>query len=125
MRDVQRDLPVPATVLEGSNAREILRLWTTEAGERVTLPMLTDEERACFEWRPVRAGDRETKYLELIHRIPPTPRVAPLGATARHSRCEACRFIYVYVEQVANEPNQFVSTRDLPDPLPPHWPWGR
>ena len=35
--------------------------------------MLTAEERACFEWRPVRAAGRETEYLELIHRIPPTP----------------------------------------------------
>lgn len=81
--------------------------------------MLTDEERACFEWRPVRAAGRETKYLELIHRIPPTPQVAPLGATARHSRCETCGFTSVYVDQVGNEPNRFMSTRDLPDPLPP------
>jgi hypothetical protein len=81
--------------------------------------MLTDEERVCFEWRPVRVADRETKYLELVHRIPPTPQVAPLGATARHSRCETCGFTYVYVEQVGNEPNRFMSTRDLPAPLPP------
>ena len=32
-----RDLPVPAVVIEAPNAREILRLWTSEAGERVTL----------------------------------------------------------------------------------------
>lgn len=37
MTQSQRDLPVPATVLEASNARELLRLWTTDAGERVTL----------------------------------------------------------------------------------------
>ena len=37
MTDTQRDLPVPATVLEASNPREILRVWTTDAGERVTL----------------------------------------------------------------------------------------
>jgi hypothetical protein len=81
--------------------------------------MLSDEERACFEWRSVHAAGRETKYLELVHRIPPTPEVAPLGATARHSRCETCGFTSVYVEQVGNEPHRFISTRDIPGPVPP------
>ena len=47
MMNTQRDLPVPATVLEASNAREILRLWTTEAGERVTL-RIDDLEPAAW-----------------------------------------------------------------------------
>ena len=81
--------------------------------------MLTDEERACFEWRPVRAMGRETKYLELVHRIPPTPQVAPIGATTKHWRCEMCGFTSLYVEQVGNEPHRFVSTRDVPELLPP------
>jgi hypothetical protein len=80
--------------------------------------MLTAQERARFEWRPVRAAGRETKYLELVHRIPPTPQVAPIGATAKHWRCEMCGFTYLSVEQVGNEPYRFISTRDLPDPLP-------
>jgi hypothetical protein len=80
--------------------------------------MLTDAERARFEWRPVRAAGREAKYLELVHRTPPTPTVAPLGATARHSRCETCGLTSLYVEQVGNEPFRFISTRDLPGPLP-------
>lgn len=80
--------------------------------------LLTDAERARFEWRPVRAAGRETKYVELVHRTPPTPKAAPLGATARHSRCETCGFTSLYVEQVGNEPFRFISTRDLPDPPP-------
>lgn len=32
-----RDLPVPATVNETVDAREILRVWTSTEGERVTL----------------------------------------------------------------------------------------
>ena len=37
MTETQRELSVPATVVEAPNAREILRLWTSDAGERVTL----------------------------------------------------------------------------------------
>ena len=57
--------------------------------------------------------------------LPTTPRVAPLGATARHSRCETCGFISVYVEQVGNEPNGSSRCETCLTRFLLRWPWAR
>jgi len=37
MANTRLELPVPEAALEATNGREVLRLWTTDSGERVIL----------------------------------------------------------------------------------------
>jgi predicted RNase H-like HicB family nuclease len=97
------------------------------AGPRVTLvtddflalALFTDDERAMFEWRPVRVKRKgKRNFHELIPRVTPTVNVGIKGRETYHGRCESCGATWVVPSWLKGAPGAFVSARDLPNPLP-------
>lgn len=77
--------------------------------------LLTDAERAAFEWRavvqPVGRGVRP--FFEIVHIGPTIPLVVPNGRGALAWRCEVCGFEWIGVKRAGRLPTVFVSESDL------------
>ena len=83
------------------------------------LVLLTAEERARFEWRPITLSRRgKRNFLELVHRTPPMPYVAVKGYQAYYGVCELCGWKWVVPEYVKGRPFFHVADSDVPRPVP-------
>jgi hypothetical protein len=82
------------------------------------LALLTAEERAGFEWRPIEHNLRQGTYYEVVHRQPPAPWISAKGRSTYYSRCEMCGFEWVIPNYVPGLPDYYVAERDLPTPRP-------
>jgi len=92
------------------------------------LALLTAEERAGFEWRPVGHNLRTGTYCEVVYKQPTVPSVTAKGHDTYYARCDVCGFEWISPNYTPGKPDYYVAERDLPTPrstLVAIGPWAR
>lgn len=123
-RGARTDVPLRVTKLRKSLNSAMVVIENVSPGPILTivsapfLELLSAEERARFEWRPIEHNLRAGTYFEVVHRQAPVPSVSAKGHDTYYGRCETCGFEWILPNYTPGKPDGYVAERDLPVPLP-------
>ena len=121
-RGARNEVPLRVTKLRKSFNAAMVEIENVGVSPMLTivseafLELLTAEERARFDWRPIEHNLRSGAYYEVVHQQEPVPWVSAKGHDTYYGRCDTCGFAWIIPRHTPGKPDYYIAERDLPVP---------